>query len=398
MANYNFITETGTIIPDTVTILIEVQDEYKAVFGSNLITNPGTTGGRLIELNSLERIGIAANNAQLANQINPNLAGGVYLDAILSLMGSERTATTFSTVANVDLAGQPATVIPSGSQAQNSVTGTFWELVSLETLDGSGMATGTFQALDPGEISCNPSELTIVASGVLGWETVNNTESATLGSDTQSDPEARNFRRVTLAGQGSSLAEAMISALVKTPGVVSQSFRENIEDTTEIIDGVTMVPKSVFACVDGGTDIAVANALVSKKSGGCAYNGTTIVPLVIPFSGQLMNIQFQRPDLIGIFVRVTANSTGAVQDPATVIRTAIIEYADGLLSGEEGFIVGADASPFELSGAINQKEPTIFVSNVEISTDGITYVNSTITIEIFEKAFTNEGIIQVILT
>jgi len=63
------------------------------------------------------RDNVARNNADLANQINPDLAGGVFLDAIWSLTAGGRIAATRSTLQGVVLTGQAGTVIRSGARA-----------------------------------------------------------------------------------------------------------------------------------------------------------------------------------------------------------------------------------------------------------------------------------------
>src|ERR1700748_2899361 len=98
MALYNFIIESGVIVPDTSELLSEVQQEYKDVFGEDLNVNPETPQGILINAEALSRGSVADNNAALANQINPNIAGGVFLDAICALTGLIRTPDTASTV------------------------------------------------------------------------------------------------------------------------------------------------------------------------------------------------------------------------------------------------------------------------------------------------------------
>lgn len=70
-----------------------------------------------------------------------------------------------------------------------------------------------------------------------------------------------------------SISEAITSALYAAEGVKSLSFRENTANTTATIDGISMVAKSVYVCVDGGTDAAVAAALLANKTCGAAWNG-----------------------------------------------------------------------------------------------------------------------------
>lgn len=134
MAEYLYIESTGVIVPDTSTLLTEVQDEYKLAFGNDLVTTPDTPQGVLINSEALARAVVVNNNVALANQINPNIAGGIFLDAICALLGISRTAPQHSTVV-CNLTGVAGTVIPQGSQAQDTVYNELWESVTDVTLD-----------------------------------------------------------------------------------------------------------------------------------------------------------------------------------------------------------------------------------------------------------------------
>src|SRR6185437_15616011 len=82
----------------------------------------------------------------------------------------------------------------------------------------------------------------------------------------------RRFRVSTLALQGSSLAEAILSAVNAVDGVTSSFLRENYTNSYQVIDGVGLVAHSIFVVVEGGHDMDVAEAILSKKSGGCNMN------------------------------------------------------------------------------------------------------------------------------
>ena len=90
MPPYDFINETGTIVVDTSGVQVEIEGEYQATFGADIDLDPETPEGILIAAETTSRVGIATNNAQLANQINPNLAGGIFLDALWALTGGKR--------------------------------------------------------------------------------------------------------------------------------------------------------------------------------------------------------------------------------------------------------------------------------------------------------------------
>lgn len=366
---YTYINETGVIVPDTGVILEDVTDEFQQTFGTDLVTTPNTPQGLLIVSETAARSAVADNNAALANQINPNVAGGVFLDAIMALTGSFRTPATPSTV-TVNLSGIAGTVIPQGSQASDSVyDNVFATTVDVTLVDGS--ATVVMQSVEDGPIVAAADTLTQIISGILGWETVTNPAAAVLGTVTQSDEQARFERRVTLAAQGASTAEAIISVVNQVPNVTSLLFLENVFPTTQVISGVTMVAHSIYLCVNGGLDLDVANAIQSKKSAGAAYNnGASLTPIAqdvtVPFSGQVIQVLFDRPDVIQIGVSVSVIVTQPVQDPITTVQQAILDYANGLINGLNGLVVGANVSPWEIGGAIAAQYPGIYVQDLRI--------------------------------
>jgi uncharacterized phage protein gp47/JayE len=196
MANYAYVDTTGVIVPDTGDIQTAVEGEYKAVFGQDLITTPNTPQGVLITAEVVARSNVLLNNATVANQINPNLAGGVFLDAIWALTGGARIAASYSVVPGVHLLGLPGTVIPAGSQASLS-DGTLFASTSTVTLDGSGNAYVDFQAVEAGPIAASVGALSQVVSGVLGWDSVSNPTAATLGRAQESDLASRLRRKNT---------------------------------------------------------------------------------------------------------------------------------------------------------------------------------------------------------
>lgn len=394
---YDYITETGTVVPDTSTLLAEVENEFKTALGADLVTSPNTPQGALIVAEVLARTGVLGNNAALANQINPNLAGGTFLDAIWALTGGQRIAATRSVVPGVELSGLPGTVIPAGSQA-SIADGTLFESVSGAVLDLSGEATVDFQAVDTGPIAVNPGALNQIVTGVLGWDDVSNPTAATLGRDQESDLAARQRRRNTLSLQNVALPAAITSALYDTPNVRSLAFRENVTGTPQVIDGVTLVEHSIFVCVDGGTDLAVAATLLANKSLGCDWNGSTTVNVTDSVSGQVYPVSFSRPTVVDIAAKVTVRNNGALTDIVQAVRQAILDFAAGLLPGEAGFVVGGDVSPFELGGAVARQVPGVYVKLCEVAlASTLIFSTNEIPISIEQIAAIDAGNIQVIV-
>lgn len=366
---YDYLTEAGAVVPDTSDVLETVRDEYRAALGDDLDVSDSTPQGLLIAAETAARMTVLRNNAAVANQINPDIAGGIFLDAIAALTRLSRAAATPSLLRSVALTGVPGTIIPAGSVALVGANGPEFASISEVTLDAGGAATVDFQAIETGATAVAIGALdTIGPAAVLGWETVSNPTAAEVGQAQQSDLSFRALRRNTLALQGVSLVEAITSALHAIEGVKSLAFRENVTSSPATIDGILLAAHSVWACVDGGSDADIAGALLDNKSLGAGWNGATSVGIVEPSSGQTYTVQFDRPVEIAFQARVTVSQGSATVNPLVAIPEAMAAYAqgDGETFGEPGLGVGDAVSPFELAGAINIVHPGFFVRKVEI--------------------------------
>lgn len=398
-SNYQFITPTGTVVPDTALLLAEVEQEFKNAFGADLVVTPDTPQGVLIAGETSARAAVAENNAQVANQINPNLAGGVFLDAICALLGLGRATATRTLVRDVTLAGQPSTIIPAGTRAATAA-GDIFETVGGTVLDSLGAGTVNFQSVEYGPVPCGVGDLTVVVDAVLGWETVTNASAGIPGTAEQSDESLRDLRRRTLARQGISVNEAITSDVQAVDGVKSMQFRENIAPTTQVIDGISLVAHSIWACVDGGSDEDIAQALLDNKTCGAAWNGAESVVITDEFTGQDYTVLFDRPIDIPMLIRVTVRQANFLGNVTTTVRDAVLAYARGEIPGERGFVVGANVSPFEIAGGVTYFAPGLFVALVEVATvvgGPGTFQSIEYALALNEVASTAEGYISVVI-
>lgn len=391
---YEYLTESGVIVPDTADTRNEVVSEWRNALGQDLITDDETPQGLLINAETIARQEVARNNANIANQINPDLAEGVFLDAIWALTGGGRYKATHTIVKNVELRGVPTTSVPEGTILQSGSNQ--FESISQTTLNASGKAVVNFQSLALGAIPCPVNTLTQIITPVLGLETTNNPLSGVLGKEEETDQAARLRRRNTLALQGRALPEAIISDLYSLDGVRSLAFRENVSNETAIIDGIEMKPHSIWVCVDGGSDSDIAKSLLNTKSLGAGYNGDVNISVVETVSGQTYEVLFDRPEPVLIYIRVIIKKNNTAIDANLAIRSSIIRYVSGEQEGEQGFVVGNSVSPFELASAVNREHPTLYVKKVEVSTDNVVYSSDTLSIALDEIAITTEGLILVV--
>ncbi len=280
---YTFTEDTGLITPDVQDLLTTVQNEYTAAFGSSLLLAGNTPQGVLINAEVLARVRTLQLNCTLANQINPNTAGGVFFDATYALTGGERTVARNTLVA-LSLTGVSGTTIIAGSLVQDTAGNLYSTQLTVILVNGKAVVNA--QAVATGPIAAPPYTINTIISNTLGWETVTNTgPQIYIGTTTQSDAAARLQRTQTLALQGQSTSQAITSGVYAVPNVTSLAFQENTQNTQQTINGVVMVPKSIYLCVSGLDPMtgvpslpnidAIAQVLNQKKSGGCAYNNST---------------------------------------------------------------------------------------------------------------------------
>lgn len=381
---YDYINTTGTVVPDTANLREEVVTEWRAALGNNLATSPDTPQGVLITAETLAREGVVNNNAQLANQINPNLAEGVFLDAICALMGIERRVATRSTIAVVNLYGAAQTNVPAGSRA-TSTTGEVWTLARNAQIGSGGVGVGEFVCTVPGSVLCPIGGLNQVVDMVLGWESVANPVAAVPGQLGETDVELAARREVTLGRQGISTREAQVSGLYDIDGVSSVAFRENVTNAQQTIDGVVMVPHSIWACVDGGDQLAIAESLLKNKTDGAGYNGGTTQPVTDPWSGQIYQVKFDRPAYIDISVLVTVRQLRELVSAVDVIPQSIADWALGRIPRDSGLQIGTDCTAFEVAGAVNYFNPGFQVTDVKFTVASAPVTGTTVPVSIKQR-------------
>jgi hypothetical protein len=329
---YTYTDSTGVITSNTANLQAQVESEYTAAFGDGLIFSGSTPQGVLANAETLARSRMLQLNATVANQINPNYAGGVFLDATMALMGSYRTSSNYTLVPG-NLTGVPGTLIPAGSLVQDDLGNMYQTTYAVTLAAGSpGTASVTVAAVVAGPLVVAEHAISIIVTNILGWETVDNPGiQASVGTVTQSDAAARTLRNVTLAAQGNSLTQAIISSIYLVPNVTDVFFQQNISSTPTTIAGVPMVGNSIYVCEAGGDPNVVALALNNKKSGGCAYNNATgyigigtIIGVTTQTATTVVgsaNLTSLSVSTTGLFVGQTVTGTGI---PANSVIIAIL--------------------------------------------------------------------------
>ena len=379
-----YVTDTGIIVPDTESVKTQVQNEFKNALGQDLSLEDSTPQGRLIDAETIARKSVVTNNAQIANQLNPNTAGGIFLDALCAITGTSRKIATYTEVL-VTITGVAGTVVPAGVQAKTTV-GDVFENVNSFTIPLGGTGTTYFKAIESGPVACAVGTLTQIVTAVLGWETINNPIAATIGTDTESDADLRLRRNMELY-KGNALLASIAAAVESVSGVLSVYVDENDTNATKTVDGVSLDPHSLYVVVDGGANADIAKAIWEHKSLGCGYTGTQTVTVYGPYNVPY-TVKFNRPTYQAITMSVSVNAPTSinVSDVQAQVKEAVMEWANGDIEGIDGLKLGVDVSAFEAAAAISQQIPSIFVTNVQIALSGDELGTATLPMKVFEKA------------
>lgn len=371
-SNYQYNTPKGIIIPDTTQIQSEVEQEFKNALGQDLDVTPSTPQGRLIEAETIARKRVIENMALLANMFNKDQAFGIWLDSIASLFGIDREGATRTRV-TCSLVGTANTIIPQNAQAQDS-NGNIYFLENQVTIGNDGTAKGDFLAIEKGAIECPANSLNQIVTAIIGWTSINNSVAGETGLDGESDNELRQ-NLPNKQYQGKSLVKSIESAILEIEDVKSAFVVDNTNSASKtIVNGrdsnrnIVLPAHSLYVCVDGGTNQAIAEAINRTRSLGCSYassNNATTVGTGTTAETIKFDTLTTGGYTVPIYVDITIK-TGSSNNLTEAVKSAIESYANNEIESVDGLKLGVNVSSFEIACAVNAQIPELYVVSVKI--------------------------------
>jgi uncharacterized phage protein gp47/JayE len=323
-------TLVGYVPPTPDQVLTAVQDTYKNAYGSGFNINPSSPNGLIISNLTLMGIQVVDVTTFLYDGIyNPNLAQGVWLDAICKFNYiTRKPAVSSSVVCNVT--GTPGVVIPMNSQILNDNDDIFFNPAAI-TIGVGGTGSGTFTSLVTGPIECNAGSLTRIVAQLPGWDTVTNPANGTVGTNVQTDYSLRNTRIEALAIKSASTLDSMISRLADNGDIKDFYVAENTTNAPITVRGVTVSAHSMYISVFGGTSSEIAAIIYATKGDGCGMNGNTTVNYQDPnYIWVVQPITYQTavetPLQVNITIPVSTSYPSNIDD---LIKQAILDNFNG---------------------------------------------------------------------
>jgi uncharacterized phage protein gp47/JayE len=324
------VTDNGFERPSFSEIKEAITNEKRAIYGA-INTGPESAIGQEIAIQAERESELWDALEAVYHSQYPRSAAGYSLDGAVQFTGISRLDAT-RTVVSVDLAGDPDTVIPAGSEASTD-DGDIFELVEDVTLDSEGEGSGQMQAVESGAVLALAGALTNIETPVSGWDSVDNPDDGQTGRAVETDAELRIRRQESLQVTGAGTVLAIRARLLQqVDNVTAVTIIENRSDE-EDMDG--RPPHSFEAVVSGGTDQDVADMLWEAKPAGIETTGEETVT-VEDSEGMEHSISFSRPISVYIWAKITVeeDSEGAPDGASGEIKSEIVEY------GEDNFDVG----------------------------------------------------------
>lgn len=307
----NYIDSTGLNLESLTDIITQLEDGFKAIYGTNINIDANSPDGQMINLFAQAKVDLLECIAQVYASFDPDQAAGSVLDQRLSINGIKRRGATFTRVNVVVTTDRVLTLQGKDTSATpfriSDGSGTEFVLEETATL-AVGANTKIFSAVNAGNVQTLLNTLTTIETITLGVLSVNNpTSPITRGVDEETDTEVKIRRRQSVSLPALGALNATQAALFAVDGVTDAIVYEN---TSSVTDSNGIPAHSIWAIVDGGTDANVADAIYSKRNAGCGMKGSETVSIT-QANGVPFVVKFDRPVYEDLYMSLTITSKDA---------------------------------------------------------------------------------------
>ena len=395
--------KTGFSVQEPQEVREEIAQSWINAFKSDdtpdINTAPETPQGQIIDAETLAITQKDAELAFLANMFNPKTARGIWQDALAEIYFIKRKKAVNSRCYCV-LTGLNGTLIEKGSKIQSSADNTYWNLLEDVTINGNSSVTALFECESEGAVIASPNTLNKIITTVAGWDTVNNIQSATVGTleESQQAFEKRRYDSVALNSVGTTAS--VFSRVNQIDDVVGCYVVDNKTNVNKIIDDYLLKPHSIYVAVIGGSNQDIAEAIYRSLSAGCDYNGNTQITVVDPHTHAKEKVTFMRPTQQNVYIKVNVFDKDLPDDYENLIKNAVITNFYGQdeqieIAGEAvtRAIMGQDIYASRFLPSILNKNISSLLS-VQISLDNQTF-SDYVHIKIDKEPYIDESNITV---
>ena len=325
--------KTGFSVQEPQEVREEMAQSWINAFKSDdtpdINTAPETPQGQIIDAETLAITQKDAELAFLANMFNPKTARGIWQDALAEIYFIKRKKAVNSRCYCV-LTGLKGTVIEKGSKIQSEADGTYWNLLEEVAIKNNGSVIALFESETEGAVIASPNTLNKIITTVAGWDTVNNSQAATVGTleESQQAFETRRYDSVALNSRGTT--SSVYARVLQLDNVVGCYVVDNKTNIVKTIDDYDLKPHSIYVAVLGGSNQDIAEAIYKSLSAGCDYNGNTTIDITDKNTKAVESVTFMRPIQQNVYIKVNLFNKDLPNDYESLIKNAVINNFYGL--------------------------------------------------------------------
>ena len=370
----------------------EIYDElvlgYQGIYGNDITVDPDSPDGQRIAIEAQSQLDLQSFALTMYQQSDPDFSTGQPQQRIMKLAGITIRPPSRSQV-DVDIVTDRPVTLEANYTVQDTL-GQSWITLS-DVAIPSGTTTITLFSELFGAVEAEVGTVTEQATFVIGVISINNPLAATVGVEEETEEEVRQRRNLSLESPTSSSIGRLFTALGSVNNVTDLAVYEN---DTDVTDANGIPAHSLWVVVEGGAVSDIVEAMVLNKTGGKGMVGaitSTFTETVIRPDGSTFEIihtmTFDRPTITPIFVRLDATR----KIPANPVDTVLI--AQEIAS--RTFNIGNNVQASDLYRDVYRAGDNFIPTNLEISDDGVIWVDSRLVAGLPEKFTIAEGDVTV---
>ena len=236
------LTNSGVFIASYNEIVEMLTTRYKEIYGNDINLSSTTADGIFIHNIALLINNILQGVQILSSNLDVDTASGVYLDNLCKLSNIFRKSATNSYVP-VKIKNEGANLVELPQVSCVDVSGTIWTSKEGISLDSQDEISLNLYCEQTGEIPCSMGDLLqVVGINSNVFLSITQLDSATLGSNSESDADLRSRRNQSNSPLGLTVLQSLVGSLLEQPGVKDCLIYNNIEQTPSKTVDETVVP------------------------------------------------------------------------------------------------------------------------------------------------------------
>jgi len=376
MTTFGLVPE-GFVLKTLRDILSEVEQDQKSNIDPGIDVSPQAPTGQHNGVYS-RQLALVWELMQLLNDgRDPDKAEGDQLISLCKLTGTVPQGATYTEVdADCELASGTTLTAGSDYAAVESNPDVRFTPKEDFTADSDDTFSIRFRAENAGPIVVNANKLTVIATPVSGWDSVNNPLDATTGQAADSDTELRGRRVAELAAAGSSTARAIRADVLQ---IEDEDGNRNVqqalvlENDTNYTDANGLPPHSFEVVVYDSPEVdddLIAQVVFDSKAAGIRPRGSES-GTALDDEGVEYTVPFSRADQIEIYVTYTL-VTNAQYVGDAVFKETVATELNALHDVADDVLVWACQRAAALTGVVNVTDVKIGFSASPTESDDLT--------------------------